>query len=173
MTGLPPRTAARVQIRPARPPDAERIAAMVHGLAALTDPQARVEITAADLHRFGFGTDPVFHILVAELAGELCGYCLYSWLFSTWRGRPGLFVVDLYVEPGVRGRKVGRELLGAAAGVGARQGAAFIRLDIASSNDAAKRFYRRLGFRPNADPNWLVDGAHFDALAGQAPADGS
>jgi ribosomal protein S18 acetylase RimI-like enzyme len=66
--------------------------------------------------------------------------------FSTWRGAPGLYVVDLFVLPEARGRNVGLDLLRCSARRFAKRGARFIKLEVDETNHGAERFYARLGF---------------------------
>ena len=129
-------------VRPMRAEEAEAVAAMVHGLAvhigtdfvpALTGEKLRA---AADL----------IDVVVAEDGGRLIGACLGLMTFSTWRGAPGLYVVDLFVLPEARGRNVGLALLRCSAQRFAARGAQFIKLEVDETNTGAERFYARLGF---------------------------
>jgi ribosomal protein S18 acetylase RimI-like enzyme len=85
-------------------------------------------------------------VVVAEEDGRILGACLGLMTFSTWRGAPGLYVVDLFVQPEARGRNVGQALLRCAARRFAKRGAQFIKLEVDETNSGAERFYARLGF---------------------------
>lgn len=136
-----------LDVRAMRPEEAEAVAAMVRGLAehigtdfvpALTGDRLRA---AADL----------IDVVVAEDAGRLIGACLGLMTFSTWRGAPGLYVVDLFVLPEARGRNVGLDLLRCSAQRFAARGARFIKLEVDETNTGAERFYARLGFSKKAE----------------------
>ena len=134
-------------VRPMRPEEAEAVAGMVRGLAehigtgfvpALTGDRLRA---AADL----------IDVVVADAGGRLIGACLGLMTFSTWRGAPGLYVVDLFVLPEARGRNVGLELLRCSARRFAARGAQFIKLEVDETNTGAERFYARFGFNKKSE----------------------
>ena len=62
-----------------------------------------VTATQEGLLRDGFGPNPLFHCLIAERGGQPAGFALYSFNYSTWVGRPGIYVEDLFVQPALRG----------------------------------------------------------------------
>jgi ribosomal protein S18 acetylase RimI-like enzyme len=95
-------------------------------------------------------------VWVAEHDGRLAGSCITSFLFSTWRGVPGIYVIDLYIVPELRGARAGEKLLRAVAREGWSQGARFIRLDVDHMNAGAARFYERTGFRPHDEDRAFV-----------------
>lgn len=86
----------------------------------------------------------LFRILVAELDGSVIGLCIYTFAFSGWLGKTGLFIEDLYVEPSARGKGAGQALLQAAAVL---ECAGFFKLEVAQANEAAVAFYRKAGFQ--------------------------
>ena len=108
---------------------------------------AHQEITSTsdDLRRYGFGEKPAFSTLIAEVGGEFAGLCLHFPIFSTWMGRPGVYVQDLYVEDRFRGRKIGERLLRRVAAECRKEGGAYLRLSVDTDNDGAKAFYEKLG----------------------------
>jgi ribosomal protein S18 acetylase RimI-like enzyme len=80
-------------------------------------------------------------------------------------------VVDLFVQPGHRGEQIGAGLIAAAAKAARDKGGVFIKLEVVAGNDDAKRFYKRLGFRPvTGDENYIIDGAEFTALVIDPPS---
>ena len=139
-----------VAIRPATPGDAALIARLLHELAAQTGHAARPQVTADDVRAHGPGGREHFRGLVAEQDDQPVGICLFSTTFSGWRGRPGYFVTDLFVDAGARGGGVGRRLLAAAGRQALAEGCSYIRLDVDPANAAAIGFYRRLGFAADA-----------------------
>ncbi|MFZ5790242.1 MAG: GNAT family N-acetyltransferase [Pseudomonadota bacterium] len=157
--------------RRAGPADAGAIAAMAAKLAAHQGdgPSA---LTAAHVLRDGFGPNPAFAALVAEQRGEAIGYALWHSEYDTDHMRPSAYLIDLYVEPAWRGRGVGRALMAASAAEAAGRGAAMLSWTVKRGNEAARRFYRRLG-REQPDLFYGVAAeAKLDALAAQAPPAG-
>lgn len=144
-------TSSKYAIRDMRLADADRIAAMIAGLADHIAEGLIPKTTAADIVKYGpFGTGH-FRALVADRGGELHGLCLYTTLFSGWRGRPGLHVLDLYVEETARGVRLGKCLLITAVQRSRELGCTFVKLEVSRRNEGAKAFYGRLGFTAHDD----------------------
>lgn len=134
-----------VTIRPAVAADSDAIHAAIVRLGNALGQADRVAGTADDLRRFGFGTDPAFHGLIAEIDGAFAGMALFCPIFSTWLGRPGVFVQDLYVDDAFRGRGVGQRLIGATAARSAERSGVYLRLSVDATNIRAQKFYERIG----------------------------
>ncbi len=128
--------------------DAPAIADMLARLAAELGDSEHFRCTADAIRRYGFGEKPMFSCQLAESArGEFLGLALYFPVFSTTRGKPGVYVQDLWVSSAARGSGLGRKLLAAAASVAASDwGAAYLLLTVYDDNLNAMAFYRRLGF---------------------------
>ena len=142
-----------IVIRPARLEDAAAIVALVRDLAEYERmPPTAVKLTEADLRRDGFGETPRFEILLAELDGRVDGFALFFHNYSTWEGRAGLFIEDLFVRTPARGRGLGRRLLAAIARVARERGCPRIDLNVLDWNPA-RAFYRRIGCEHLAE--WL------------------
>jgi ribosomal protein S18 acetylase RimI-like enzyme len=156
-----------VLVRPGRPEDCGAIATMVKDLARIAHVEAGV--TGEILAREAFGPRPTIALLVAEDGWGLLGCLVHQDTFSTWRGANGVFVVDLFVREGQRGRGIGLDLLRAAARLGIERGARFMRLDVEPANDGAIRFYHRLGFRPVEHRFEMMEAAEMIRLAEPAP----
>jgi ribosomal protein S18 acetylase RimI-like enzyme len=154
-------------IRPGRQEDCAVVAAMVQDLARLAGVEAGV--TAAILEREAFGPSPTIRLLVAEDDWGVLGCLVHQDTFSTWRGANGVFVVDLFVREDQRGRGIGLDLLRRAASLGLERGARFMRLDVEPHNEAALRFYRRLGFRPVDHRFEMMEMPEMIRLAERAP----
>jgi GNAT superfamily N-acetyltransferase len=170
--GGPADRAERPHIRAAVAADADAIHAMLLAIAATTGEAEKIASTPDDLVRHGFGAAPAFRALIAEAAGRPVGLCLYFTTFSSWRGRLGLYVQDLYVDPSERGGGLGRRLLAAAATEGVRHGVTHLRLSVDAGNAAAEAFYRRVGFEAAGHERiQVLDGAAFAALADGGSAD--
>jgi ribosomal protein S18 acetylase RimI-like enzyme len=125
-----------------QPEEAEAVATMVRGLAEHIGTGFVPKLTGEKLN----AAHELIDVVVAEDDGELLGACLGLMTFSTWRGAPGLYVVDLFVLPEARGKNVGLELLRCSARRFASRGAQFIKLEVDETNRGAERFYARLGF---------------------------
>jgi ribosomal protein S18 acetylase RimI-like enzyme len=130
------------EVRPMRADEAEAVAGMVHGLALHIGTDFVPALTGDRLR----AASDLIDVVVADDNGHLIGACLGLMTFSTWRGAPGLYVVDLFVLPEARGRHVGLDLLRCAARRFATRGAQFIKLEVDETNTGAERFYARLGF---------------------------
>jgi ribosomal protein S18 acetylase RimI-like enzyme len=137
----------KLALRAMRPEEADAVAGMVRGLAEHIGTGFVPKLTGEKLAR----ARDLIDIVVAEEDGRLIGACLGLMTFSTWRGAPGLYVVDLFVKPEARGRNVGLELLACCARRFAKRGAEFIKLEVDETNTGAERFYARLGFTKKAE----------------------
>ncbi|MEW5422887.1 N-acetyltransferase family protein [Amorphus sp. 3PC139-8] len=134
-----------IQVRLAEAPDADRLDAALRQLSVtIGDAHAA---TSASLRAAGFGNNPVFRAQIAEADGEIVGAALYSPVFSTIRGGPGIYLSDLWVAETVRGSGLGARLLRAVAhDAGAVWQARFLKLAVYDDNPRARSFYDRLGF---------------------------
>jgi GNAT superfamily N-acetyltransferase len=105
------------------------------------------EVTATEegLREALFGARAFVEVLIAHSGEEPVGFALYFSIFSTFRGRPGLFLEDLFVEPAYRGKGIGTALLAALANVGRERGCIRLEWWVLKWNQPALEFYRRLG----------------------------
>jgi GNAT superfamily N-acetyltransferase len=106
--------------------------------------------------------------LIASLDGKPAGFALFFPVFSTWRGRPGLYLEDLYVREWARGLGVGRRLMTRLATIALQRDWPALHFTALNWNPA-RGFYRRLGIEPRDE--WLPYGATGDALRRLAAAD--
>ncbi|MBZ7925686.1 GNAT family N-acetyltransferase [Ensifer adhaerens] len=161
------RLTSDIRIRAGEPQDAGSIHSAILAMGRGLDMADKVTCTVDDFSRFGFGPNAAFHSLLAEADGDLAGLCLFFPIFSTWRGRPGVFVQDLYVEGRFRGLGVGEALLREVAAWSSARGGDYLRLEVDVDNLPAQRLYERIGITWQAK-----DRAHaaydeaFAALAG-------
>lgn len=153
MTG-PADPAAPVQIQAATVEDVELLLAMIRELAGYERLEHQVLATAEDLRHHLFGAAPAAQALVARIAATPVGMALYFFNFSTFRGRPGLYLEDLFVRPEHRGLGVGRALLEHLATIAVARGCARMEWSVLDWNESAIAFYRSLGARPMDD--WTV-----------------
>ena len=154
-----------VTIRAAGQADAAAIVGLVRALAAHVGDASQATVTAQAMAEAGGGDHPLWRGMVAEAGGTLVGICLYSILYSTWVGGPGLYVIDLFVVPEFRAGQLGRRLLAATARQGRDHGCRFVRLEVDHRNSAAEGFYERLGFQKRTgDTIFMLKGDGFAAL---------
>jgi ribosomal protein S18 acetylase RimI-like enzyme len=155
-----------LRIRPATIDDAETIHFAILGIAEAVGEQHKMKSTPDDIRRFGFGPTPAFEALIAEVDGVFAGLCLFFPSFSTWQGRPGVYVQDLFVAKDFRGLGVGEKLLKRLAAVTRKRGGRYIRLSVDTANHRAQAFYQRLGLRlSDAEQIYAAYREDFDALA--------
>lgn len=105
-----------------------------------------IAVTEASLRDHGFGPDPRFRVVLAETGGTALGFTLVFPEYSSWRGAVGLYVQDLYVRPGARGRGIAQALLSAAWDSATDWGPSYLTLMVDHRNDAASAWYARQGF---------------------------
>jgi GNAT superfamily N-acetyltransferase len=139
-------------IRPATSADVETILSFIKGLAAFEKEPGAVKTTTADLLRDGFGTNPKFEVLIAEQGGQPVGFALFFSTYSTWEGRPGIYLEDLFVVEEARKSGVGRKLMSALAALAVARGCARLELSVLDWNPA-REFYHRLGMEHREE--WL------------------
>lgn len=161
------------RVRHATPEDAATIVRLVRALAEFErEPPESVRLTEADVLRDGFGDQPLFEVLIAELDGAAVGFALFFPRYSTWEGRASLHLEDLFVDEAARGHGLGRMLLAALARLAVERGAPRIDLSVLDWNPA-REFYHRLGMAHMEQ--WLpyrMSGEAIERLADGAPAIG-
>ena len=134
-----------MHIRPATPADVPTILHFIRELALYErEPQA-VVATEADLLRDGFGPDPRFRALIADVDGAPAGFALFFTSYSTWRGHHGIRLEDLYVTPELRGQGIGKALLARVAQIAVAEGCPRLEWDVLDWNAPAIAVYERLG----------------------------
>jgi GNAT superfamily N-acetyltransferase len=135
-------------IRAATPADIPAILDLIRALATYERAPDAVKTTEADLLRDGFGEQPCFECLIAENGderGQPAGFALYFYNYSTWRGRSGIHLEDLFVLPRFRGQGIGKALLARVAARAAEQGCPRLQWDVLAWNQTAIDFYQGLG----------------------------
>lgn len=155
-------------IRPATPADVPVILRFVRELAAFEREPDAVAATEPMLAEALFGPQPAAEAVIAEDAGEPLGFALFFHNFSTWTGRRGLYLEDLYVTPAARGRGIGAALLRHLAGIAVERGCGRFEWAVLDWNADAIAVYRRIGAVGLED--WTVqrvDGAALVELAGR------
>ena len=135
-----------LKLRPANIGDVPLILEFIRELAEYErEPQAAVA-KAEDLIRDGFtGESPHFKVIIADWDGQPAGFALYFYNYSTWLGRPGLYLEDLFVRPEFRGKKIGLSLLIHLAQIAVRENCYGIRWQVLDWNEPAIKFYQSFG----------------------------
>jgi GNAT superfamily N-acetyltransferase len=158
-----------VTIRAAAPADVPVLLQLVRELAEYEREPDAVEATEPLLHDALFGPDPVASCHVAlDGREEVAGFALWYVTFSTWLGRPGMWLEDLFVRPSARGLGLGKALLTTLAGVCLERGFPRFEWWVLDWNEPAHGFYRALGARPEDEwTTWRVDGEALRTLGGR------
>ncbi|HUO82126.1 MAG TPA: GNAT family N-acetyltransferase [Gammaproteobacteria bacterium] len=151
-----------IDIRPAVVADVPLIHAFICELADFERLRHEVVATETQLRETLFGDTPRAEVLIATLAGEPAGFALYFHNYSTFLGRPGLYLEDLYVREQARDRGIGRRLLARLALIARQRGCRRLEWWVLDWNEPAIRFYKRLGAEPMQD--FTVYRATGDAL---------
>jgi GNAT superfamily N-acetyltransferase len=157
-----------IRIRLATADDAGLLLRFIRELAIFERAPDAVVATEADLVRHGFGPQPQFEAILAFLGGEPAGAALFHSRFSTWLGRPGLYLEDLYVRDSARGQGVGRRLMARLAAIAIERGWGRIDFHVLDWNPA-RAFYHRLGMAHIGE--WLRYGGDESALRRLAAED--
>lgn len=155
-------------IRAARSEDASEILAFIKELASYERAPGAVKATEADILAHGFGEKRYFHTLLAEVDGEVVGFALYFFTYSTWEGRPSLYVEEIFVRPAFRGRGMGKALMVACAREALGRDCMRMQWQVVDWNEPAIDFYRVLGGYQTGQ--WLpfrMDREAMEALARQ------
>jgi GNAT superfamily N-acetyltransferase len=139
---------------------------MIRELAVFERLEQHAAATEVDLQRALFGESPRVWALLAEQNGEAVGYAIWFYNFSTFTGRHGLYVEDVYVAPAWRGQGVGRTIFRHLARRAVMAGCARMEWAVLTWNEDAIRFYRSLGARPKDEwQGQQLAGAALSALA--------
>jgi GNAT superfamily N-acetyltransferase len=149
-------------LRAATVDDVPLIRQLVRELAEYEREPESAMATEEDLRRDGFGPQPCFHAVIAEWSGAPVGFALYFFNYSTWQGRPGMYLEDLFVRPAHRGKGVGKELLRHVARVAHEKNCGRLVWTVLDWNEPAIRFYESLGGQIKRE--WLTVRVDGDAL---------
>ena len=155
-----------IEIRPAVEADCEQILEFIRELARYERLEHEVVASAAGLRERLFGERRYAEVVFACHEGAPVGFALFFHNFSTFKGQPGIYLEDLYVKPHLRGRGVGRQLLGHLARLAIERRCARLEWAVLEWNAPAITFYRNLGAQPLED--WRIfrlTGAALEQLA--------
>ena len=151
-----------MSVRPIRPDDVPAVVALVRELAEYEKSLHEAQLTEEQLAGVLFGDSPALFGHVAEHDGAVVGTALWFLNFSTWRGTHGIYLEDLYVQPGHRGRGLGKELLRALAAVCMERGYSRLEWSVLDWNTPSIDFYKAAGAVPM--DGWTVFRLTDDAL---------
>lgn len=161
---------ADLAIRVATPADTATILTFIQELAAYEQLSHEVVADEPGLRATLFGARPGAEVLIAELAGAPVGFALFFPSYSTFLGKPGLYLEDLFVRPEARGKGVGRALMSALARIAVSRDYGRFEWAVLNWNEPAIKFYRSLAAKPQTE--WTVQrltGAPLAALAQHWP----
>jgi len=156
-----------IHVRPAVPGDFALITSLIRKLADYEELLHEVRFDYEAMFGNLFGERPAAEVLIGEVDGEAAGFALHYQTFSTFEGRPGIYLEDLFVEPHARGRGLARALLARLAELVVERGGARLEWSVLAWNELAMGFYRTIGARPvEGWERWRVEGDALAALAG-------
>ncbi len=122
-----------------------------------------------DLLRDGWGPEPKFRVLIAEWEGQPAGFALFFYNYSTWQGRPGIYLEDLFVRPAFRGRGIGKALLVRLANIAVKENCGRFQWAVLDWNQPSIDFYEALGAKRLSE--WLIMRVEGEALERLARTD--
>ncbi len=160
-------TRAKVAIREARADDAALILRFIRELAIYEKAESSVQTDEAGVRESLFGVNATARALICEANGEAIGYAVYFYNYSTWLGRNGIYLEDLYVSPSNRGSGAGKALLQHIARIAVAEGCGRFEWSVLDWNTPAIDFYEAVGAKPQSE--WTVyrlDGEALKAFAG-------
>jgi GNAT superfamily N-acetyltransferase len=153
-------------VRPATVDDTATIFRLIRELADYERLSGEVSLGEEQLREHLFGPRPWAEVLLAEEAGRVVGFALFFHNYSTFAGKPGLYLEDLFVEPEQRGKGHGKALFQAVARLAVERGCGRMEWSVLDWNEPAIRFYRSLGAKAMDD--WTVYRLAGDSLVGAA-----
>jgi GNAT superfamily N-acetyltransferase len=160
--------ASALLIRPAAEADAQLVFAFIRKLAEYGDLSDEVTATAEDVRAALFGPKPVAEAVLAYWGAEPVGFALYSYTFSSFIGKTGIFIEDFYVEQGYRNKGIGKALLVHVAKLARQKGCGRLEWSVLNWNERAMEFYQDLGAVPMDEwTTFRLTGEAFERLASQ------
>jgi GNAT superfamily N-acetyltransferase len=151
-----------VDIVPAAPSDVPLVLELIKELADYEKLRHEVIATEASVGQALFGSRPSAEAIIARIGGEPAGFALYFHNFSTFLGKHGLYLEDLFVRPAYRGRAVGKTLLRYLAALAVERDCGRFEWAVLDWNRPAREFYEALGAQPKSD--WIIHRISGEAL---------
>jgi GNAT superfamily N-acetyltransferase len=155
-----------LSIRPASATDIPLIAQFIRDLAEYERLAHEVRFDEAVLEAKLFGTRPYAEVLIGEIDGSPQGFALFFHNFSTFEGKPGVYLEDLFVRPEARGAGLGKALLKKLAAIAVERDCARLEWSVLDWNEPAIQFYKALGAKPMDE--WTIYRVDGTALAKRA-----
>ena len=156
-----------LEIRPARPEDAAQIHAFIVELAVYERAAHEVVASIDDIQASLFAPNSPTKALMCELDGRPIGYAVYFYSYSTWLGRNGIYLEDLYITPDQRGAGAGKRLLRHIAREAVAAGCGRLEWSVLDWNEPAIQFYKSLGAAPQDEwVRYRLEGETLTAFAG-------
>lgn len=150
-------------IRPATPADTPAICQLIRELAEYEKLTDQVVFDEDKMRAHLFGPRPYAEVLLAEEGGAVVGFALFFHNYSTFLGKPGIYLEDVFVQPGVRGKGHGKALMLALARLAVDRGCGRLEWSVLNWNEPAIQFYKSLGAVPMDE--WTVMRLSGPALA--------
>jgi len=141
-------------IRTANENDVPAIFALIKELAEFEKLADQINTTENELRKTLFGEDRFVEILLAEFNGEIVGQALFFKNFSTFLGKPGIYLEDLYVKPEMRGKGIGKMLLDKIISIAKKRNYGRVEWSVLDWNESAIDFYKKIGAKPLDD--WTI-----------------
>lgn len=144
----------KILIRAAKEEDTPAIFSLIKELAEFEKLSAQIETAENELHQTLFGENKFVEILIAEYDKKIVGQAIFLKNFSTFLGKPGIYLEDLYVKPEMRGKGIGRALLDKIILLAKERNYGRVEWSVLDWNTSAIEFYKKIGARPMED--WTV-----------------
>ena len=145
---------SNIQIRTACKQDAETIHQMIVGLAKYEKAEHEVKATVGSIQDSLFTPSATAQALICEQEGEPIGYAVYFYNYSTWLGKNGLYLEDLYIAPECRGLGAGKRMLQHLAKIAVEKGCGRFEWSVLDWNEPAIEFYKSFGAKPQDE--WVI-----------------
>lgn len=143
-----------LEIRRAKPDDTDIIFAFINQLAIYEKAPKEVITDASQINKTLFCETPQAHALIAEINQQVIGYAIYFYSYSTWLGKQGIYLEDLYVSPSSRGMGAGKALLKEIAKIATQNNCGRVEWSVLDWNKPAIDFYQSFGAKPKDE--WIV-----------------
>ncbi|MEA2096210.1 MAG: GNAT family N-acetyltransferase [Candidatus Cloacimonadota bacterium] len=143
-----------IQIRVATIEDSSLILNFVKELAKFERAASEVSATIEDIQRSIFGTDSSVNALICSINNKPIGFAVYFYNYSTWQGKNGLYLEDIYITPKYRGRGAGKELIKYLAKIAVSKDCGRFELSVLDWNESAIEFYESFGAKPQNE--WII-----------------
>lgn len=152
-------------IKPATKNDSALLLSLIHELAAFENASERVEVTTDKLEACLFSARPYAYAVLAYLNDSPIGYALYFYNYSSYIGKAGIYLEDIYIKPEQRGRNLGKKIMAYLAQHAKERDCAFISWNVLDWNTHAMEFYHSIGGKPAGCMPFKISGEQLTKLA--------